>query len=178
MPLNWYEVAQLLHENALMLHAMPQGTVTRLDGAHSYTRRASNRPVFLLAAFAMENLLKAYLIYENPSYIEGGKLSRKLLNGHGLTDLHGLCKRLPSPKRTRNVLEVLQLGVNSWARYPCSTGVARESMERAVTDEFWNEYSRVFALYSERMRSLLQKRWSGPYGEVTYVEFHDGSAKA
>ena len=95
-PLNWYEVAKLMHENAQALHGMPQGTVTYNDGVKTITRPTSNRSVFLLAAFALENLIKAYLIYENPNYIEGGKLANQLLNGHSLSKLQ---KRCMSQKR-------------------------------------------------------------------------------
>jgi hypothetical protein len=76
-PLNWYEVAKLMHENAHLLHNSPQGYVTYSDGVESITRPTSNRSVFLLAAFALENLIKAFLVYENPHYIADGKLSRQ-----------------------------------------------------------------------------------------------------
>ncbi len=171
LPLNWLEVAKLLHENAQLLHRSDQGILTRHLHGKTVTRRASNRPVFLLAAFAAENLLKAYLIYENPGYIEGGRLSNKLLNGHSLSRLQEACRKIPSPKRTRHVFETLEAGVNSWARYPCSTSVAKETEEREVTDAFWREYQRVFELYRRRLETLLTKKWKGPYGMVGYATF-------
>lgn len=170
-PVNWYEVAKLMHENAHVLHNAPQGLVTYSTGTKSITRRTSNRPVFLLAAFAMENLLKAFLIHQHPQYIEGGRLARELLNGHSLSKLQGKCKNIPAPKRTRHVFETLEVGVNSWARYPCSTAVERESVERAVTPQFWAEYNRVFDLYSQRLEKILSKRSVGAFGEVSSVEF-------
>jgi hypothetical protein len=127
--------------------------------------------VFLLAAFAMENLLKAFLIHQHPEYVEGGRLSRELLNGHNLSKLQAKCRHIPSPKRTRHVFETLEVGVNSWARYPCSTSLERESAERAVTPEFWKEYNRVFDLYSQRLEKLLSRNWVGAYGEIGRVEF-------
>lgn len=173
-PLNWYEVAKLMHENAHVLHYAPQGLIGHVEGGKRVTRRSSNRPVFLLAAFAMENLVKAYLIYENPHYIEGGKLSKKLLNGHSLSKLQKECRKIPQPKRTLSVLETLEVGVNSWARYPCSTAQERQTWERAVTPEFWTEYNRVFDLYGARLEELLSKKWKGAYGEVGYAEFTKG----
>jgi hypothetical protein len=169
--MNWYEIAKLMHENAHILHAAPQGFVTYSTGTNSIRRRASNRPVFLLAAFAMENLLKAFLVHQHPEYVEGGRLSRALLNGHDLGKLQSNCKNIPAPKRTRHVFETLAAGVNSWARYPCSTSIARASEERAVTPELWAEYNRVFELYSRRLEQLLSRPWKGPYGEVSYVTY-------
>lgn len=174
LPLNWYEVAKLMYESAQALHTGPQGTISHIEGSRIKTRRVTNRPVFLLAAFALENLIKAFLIYENPRYIEGGRLSRELLNGHGLSALQKACRKVPAPIRTRHVFETLEVGVNSWARYPCSTTAARETEERTVSNEVWAEYCKVFELYSRKLEKLLSKRWKGPYGEVTYVRFNDG----
>jgi hypothetical protein len=170
-PLNWYEVAKLMHENASTLHNSPQGYVTYSDGVNNISRRTSNRSVFLLAAFALENLIKAFLIYENPKYIKGGRLSNHLLNKHSLSKLQKKCKKIPSPKRTLHVFETLEIGVNSWARYPCATSIERESKERTVTPEFWEAYNNVFNLYSEKLEKLLSKKWEGPYGEAGHVEF-------
>ena len=170
-PISWYEVAKLMHENAHVLHRAPQGTITYSTGTRSETRRTSNRPVFLLTAFAMENLLKAFLVHQHPKYIEGGKLSKELLNGHRLSALQMKCKDVPSPKRTRHVFETLEVGVSSWARYPCSTSVERESQERSVTPEFWAEYNRVFRMYSQKLEALLSKQSVGAYGEIGHVEF-------
>ena len=170
-PLNWYEVAKLMHENAHALYNMPQGSVSYNDGVNLITRPVSNRSVWLLATFALENLIKAFLIYENPQYIKDGKLSRQLLNGHSLSRLQKRCKRVPSPKRTLHVFETLEVGVNSWARYPCATSIERESAERTVTREFWAAYNNVFDLYSKKLEELLSKKWKGPYGEVGHVTF-------
>jgi hypothetical protein len=170
-PLNWYEVAKLMHDNATALHDMPQGTITYNDGVKSITRPTSNRSVFLLSAFAMENLLKAYLIYENSNYIKDGKLKKQLLNGHSLSKLQKKCKKIPAPKRSLHIFEKLEIGVNSWARYPCATSIERESDECAVTPEFWEDYNKVFDLYSKKLEKLLSKKWKDPYGEVGYVKF-------
>lgn len=170
MPVNWYEVAKLLHENAVQLHTSRQGYVVRSVNGKAFTRPASNRSVFLLAAFALENLIKAFLIYENPNFIEGGTLSRAL-RSHRLSTLQKKCKWIPSPKRTLHVFETLEVGVNSWARYPCSLSASQETDELIVTPEFWSEYNRVFKLYSKRLESLLAKNWKGPFGEISSVRF-------
>jgi hypothetical protein len=164
-PLNWYEVARLLHQNAHSLHNMSQGLVTYRSGTNTITRPTSNRAVFLLAAFALENLIKAFLIYENPKYIQGGKLANQLLNGHSLSKLQKKCNKIPSPKRTLHVFETLEVGVNSWARYPCATSVHKETPENIVTPELWKRYNHVFELYSQKLEQLLSKKWKGPYGE-------------
>lgn len=78
---------------------------------------------------------------------------------------------MPSPIKSRHVFETLEIGVNSWARYPCSTTAERESQERIVADEFWEAYNNAFNLYSEKLEKLLSKKWKCAYGEIGYVEF-------
>ena len=170
-PVNWYEVAKLLHEDAQALHEAPQGLVSQYDGKKFITRRTSDRSVYLLAAFALENLIKAFLIYEHPKYIGNGRLSREILSRHGLSKLQQMCKKIPSPKRTLGVFKTLEVGVNSWARYPCATSANRQTDQLAVTPEFWEEYCRVFDLYSERLENLLGKNWKGPHGIEGKVTF-------
>lgn len=171
-PLNWYEVAKLMHAGAVKLYESEQGHISRWHANDGYsTRRETNRPVFLLAAFAMENLLKAYLVFENPHYIEGGKLAKALLNRHGLAKLQMACLNVPAPKRTRFVFEALEVGVSSWARYPCAISIEYETSERDVTPELWTAYVGTFEKYSAKLEKLLSRTWQGAYGEVSRCEF-------
>ena len=82
-----------------------------------------------------------------------------------------MCKKIPQPKRTRHILEALETGTNSWARYPCSTSVEKQSNERLITTQLWEEYNRVFTLYSRRIEQLLSKKHKGAYNQIGYVEF-------
>jgi hypothetical protein len=170
-PMNWYEAAKLMHENAHLLHNTPERYISFSDGVESTTRPICNRSVFLLAAFALENLIKAFLIYENPHYIARGKLSSQLINGHSLSKLQRKSKQIPSPKRTRHVFETLESGISSWARYPCATSVEREIKESMASPELWEAYNRVFNLYSRKLEHLLSKKWNGPYGVPSHVVY-------
>ena len=59
-PLNWYELAKLMHENAHILHNAPQSLILFRSESKQINEPSSNRSVFLLAAFSMENLIKAF----------------------------------------------------------------------------------------------------------------------
>lgn len=87
-PAYWHNVAGLLHDNATALYDSRGATITVRDVSEGIetTHYTVDRSVFLLSGLAMENLIKAYLIYENPEYMAGGRLSNKLTT-HKLSKL-------------------------------------------------------------------------------------------
>lgn len=171
-PIAWYEVAKNLHENALLLyqHRRDKIRFTNLPANVSTETYTVNRSVFLIASFSLENLLKAFVIYENPSFIKGGRLSKELKN-HKLSKLQSQCSNVPYKNRFRWVFKDIEEGVSSWARYPCGLTLQSTTIEKAVTKKLWSGYNKVFALYSKRLEKLLSKKWRNPYGEVTSVKF-------
>ena len=50
-----------------------------------------DKSIFLLGGFALENAIKAFLVYENPDWVSGGRLSRNLKT-HSLTKLQAKAK--------------------------------------------------------------------------------------
>jgi hypothetical protein len=115
----WLMVADNLHEQAVSLYRKRgHGLIIRTSRRGPEARRDSiNRSVFLLAGFALEKALKAFLIYENPEWVSNGKLSRRIRT-HSLSDLQRCSKLVPYKKRYRWVLEEFEDGLESWARYP------------------------------------------------------------
>jgi len=121
----------------------------------------------LLAGFALENLLKSYLIFENPSYVANGMLA-KVIRTHSLTRLRATSRYAPYKNRYEAVLVAFEDGLESWARYPCGLTHQGRSYERMVTPELWAQYNRMFAIYRARLEKLLTKSWPAPSGG----EFH------
>lgn len=78
-PHSWFLVASELHEQAKILRDSNNSKISRRDffGSNSRTWSSSNRTVILLAGFALENIIKAYLIHEHPNYVCNGFLSKK-----------------------------------------------------------------------------------------------------
>lgn len=88
-PHSWFLVADNLHTQAMELRSsVGRSNLARKDYLYNteLSRDATNRSVFLLSGFALENALKAFLVYENPDWISNGTLSRKL-RSHSLTKL-------------------------------------------------------------------------------------------
>lgn len=172
VPHSWLLVACDLHEQAELVFTHKGSRITyekSVNGAVRVHDRA-NRAAFLLGGFALENMIKAYLVFENPSWIGGGKLSSQLTH-HSLTKLASKSRKLPWPKKGRLILEAFESGLTSWARYPCPSSAYKPSFERYFTDELWSGYTQQMSRYVVGLESLLLRHWTGPYQFSGSYEF-------
>jgi hypothetical protein len=98
-PHSWLLAADDLHEQALGLHRRRDGKIIliRSDGSSRSWDRV-DKSIFLLGGFALENAIKAFLVYENPDWVSGGKLSNRL-RSHRLTKLQEQSKLIPFKHR-------------------------------------------------------------------------------
>lgn len=75
-PHSWLLVANNLYEQAIRLrNGGSQGVISlrNPDGEILADWPVENRAIFLLSGFALENMLKAFLVYENPAYVANGR---------------------------------------------------------------------------------------------------------
>lgn len=163
-PHQWLLTAENLHAQAQVLRRhRGNGAISLVRGGHRHiTWDNTNRSTFLLAAFAMENMLKSFLVYENPSYIDEGYL--KKIMTHDLCDLAERSSLVPHKVRDRWVFERLSNGNESWARYPCGLNADDVAMEDQFTDRLWFRYCAMMAAYQKKMERLLSRGWTCPYG--------------
>ncbi|MCC5778503.1 hypothetical protein H7H48_05530 [Nitratireductor sp. B36] len=163
-PHQWFYTAENLHNQAYALWSNRGRSQTTLSqsGRASVTWDDTNRGTFLLAAFAMENMLKAFLVYENPSSISDGYL--KEITTHDLWRLANRSSLIPYKDRDRWVFEALSLGNESWARYPCGRNADDIQPEGQFTKKLWEKYCAMMRAYANKIKKLLSKGWDGPYG--------------
>lgn len=95
--------------------------------------------MILLAGFALENIIKAYLIYEHPEYVKGGFLSKKIQT-HKLTNLVKGSSLIPYQSKGLNTLKYYEDGLESWARYPCGLNWAQTKEQRLLSEKDWKCY--------------------------------------
>lgn len=122
-----------------------------------------NRSVFLLAGFALENTLKAFLVYQNPSFVADGRLS-PALRSHKLVKLSRLVKQIPWPVRGEAIIRDFERGLDSWARYPCALSASESEWEQVLRGTLWAQYKRLMQAYGMRLTLLLRRGWEGPHG--------------
>ena len=130
-------------ESYLTFRDIRDGRATSWDG--------TNRVMFLLGGFALENAIKSFLVYENPHWISNGRLSREL-RSHSLSKLQKLSRLIPYKRRYLNVLTEFEAGLESWARYPCGLSATESDPEVIMPDSVWNGYR------------VLMRVWKSPYG--------------
>lgn len=165
-PHAWLLTADDLHTQALHLYGQRGRGVTHLLDhrfGDTTTWDNVNRSVFLLGGFALENAIKAFLVYENPHWISNGRLSRSL-KSHSLTRLQRQSAQIPFKSRYVWVLRGFEEGLDSWARYPCSLSVETSTNQRTITIRLWSGYIRLMRAYGNRLQKLLARRpWKGPH---------------
>jgi len=166
-PHSWFLTADNLYEQAAALYRgrSRSSIMTMTDGSNRVLRRTVgiDKSAFLLGGFALENAIKAFLVYEHPQWISEGKLSGKL-KSHGLTKLHGLSGIIPFKKKHLWVLEEFESGLESWFRYPCALTMAATPEGRDLRPELWEGYGMVMRAYGKKLTTLLRKGWKGPCG--------------
>jgi hypothetical protein len=167
-PHQWFLSANLLHDQAIELHARrEQGIFTRESFGDTRTRTvwaATNKATFLLCSFALENAIKAFLVYEYPAWISGGYLHDEICN-HKLAALSRKSNLIPFTRRDMWVLAAFEDGNESWMRYPCSRRASDLRTEPQLHDKLWNAYLRVMRGYGLKLMRLLGRGWKGPHGD-------------
>lgn len=163
-PNSWYMVAANLHEQAVRLQRLPSGRVSLVEpGIGTMTWEANNRAVFLLAGFALENAIKAFLVHENPSWVANGRLDKKL-RSHKLTKLAQRSVGIPYKKRAAPILAAFEDGLESWGRYPCSLFAHATKFEEPMPKQLWPRYLKLMTRYERGLRTILARPWRGPHG--------------
>lgn len=166
-PHQWMLSAADLHEQAIALHQRRGVSQVTLRGPTQpvVTWDGANRATFLLAAFALESAIKAFLVYEHPEWIRGGRLSDELCS-HKLTKLAAKSNLIPYRDRDLPILAVFEDGNESWMRYPCGLHADDISPQRPMEGKLWLAYRRVMRGYGTKLTRLLAKGWTDPQGQT------------
>lgn len=172
-PHSWMLVADNLYEQSVALHdRLSLGKTTQKDGTGAIVGEwpSSSRSTFLLAGFALENAIKAFLVYEHPEWISNGVLARPL-RSHSLVELSQKSALIPWQKRGPAILSRFEQGLESWARYPCALNASETEFEQNLPPALWAGYVSLMRAYGRALMALLQQRWDGPHGVGGYFEF-------
>lgn len=172
-PHSWLLVADGLYEQSVALYSrFGSGKITQrdLNGVVLGEWPSSSRSTFLLAGFALENAIKAFLVYEHPEWVSNGVLARPL-RSHRLVALSQKSSIIPWQRRGPAILARFEQGLESWARYPCAlTAIATEA-EQNLSPALWSSYLGLMHAYGKTLMGLLQEGWDGPHGVAGHFEF-------
>jgi len=172
-PHSWLLVADNLYEQSKALYdRFSSGKTTYRDGSGIVLGEwpSSSRSTFLLAGFALENAIKAFLVYEHPEWVSNGVLARSL-RSHELVALAKKSSIIPWPRRGLGILSRFEHGLESWARYPCALNANETDVEQNLSPALWAGYLGLMRAYGKTLMALLQQDWDGPHGVSGYFEF-------
>lgn len=172
-PHSWMLVADNLFEQSVVLHEQLRSSETMqkdAKGAIIGAWSSSNRSTFLLAGFALENAIKAFLVYEHPEWVSNGILARPL-RSHALVHLSNMSSLIPWKKRGPVILSRFEQGLESWARYPCALTASATDSEQNLPPALWSGYLGLMRAYGKAIMALLQRGWDGPHGVGGHFEF-------
>jgi len=151
-PHSWLLMADNLHEQATEIYnrKIHSSIMTKLNAKNIIIQqtRGIDKPVLLLGGFALENAIKAFLVYENPSWVSNGRLSRRL-QSHSLTRLQRQSELIPYKHSYIAVLKEFESGLDSWFRYPCALTVKDTKEERRLSGCLWRGYSKLMRAYGK-----------------------------
>lgn len=117
-PHQWLLAADSLHEQAVALYRKRKegGVLIRRDSKElAVSWDNTNRATFLLCAFALENAIKSFLVYEYPEWVSDGYLHTEICS-HKLVSLSARSNHIPYRERDRWVLSAFEDGNESWMR--------------------------------------------------------------
>ena len=165
-PHSWMLVADNLYDQSVALyHRFHSGKTVQRDGDGTTVGEwpSSSRSTFLLAGFALENAIKAFLVYEHPQWVSNGVLARPL-RSHALVALSKKSSLIPWQKRGPLILSRFERGLESWARYPCALSATETEVEQNLPPALWAGYLGLMRAYGKALMALLQQGWDGPHG--------------
>ncbi|MCB1552875.1 MAG: hypothetical protein KDJ14_03625 [Xanthomonadales bacterium] len=109
----------------------------------------------LLAAYAMENLFKAYVIFREPTLIDGGKLNG-ILRSHDLLALAARAEVTLTQEEAR-FCDLASSASVSWGRYPITESSSRvvghSKVTTAAIRTFESLFDRVRAEFGSRFHA-------------------------
>ncbi len=174
-PHQWLLSADRLHVQAVELYdRRGRGMLVRVGvGVPTVSWNETNKATFLLCAFALENAIKAFLVYEHPNWVSDGYLHDEICS-HRLVTLSRKSTLIRYRNRDEWVLAAFEEGNESWMRYPCSRRADDLQIEPQLPDKLWGAYLRVMRGYAFILMRLLRNGWRGPHGFAGSWEMTDG----
>jgi hypothetical protein len=179
MPGEWRTCANELRDSAEMvwgdygnlLRCEVADQVEIVDGSpvrNVMTRKvyALSRPYILLAGFALENIMKGYLVSCSPCLITDGKLSKELQT-HRLTKLAARITGLVLSDKESEFCRIAESAVPYWGRYPVPLTFNKIVPEVGIDEELRNAFLSLFGRLDEKLYFKIRDGWDSGIGAAS-----------
>ncbi len=183
MPGAWRSCASELYNSAELLWNDKDNGL-RVEGTYfseivdgqlvprSTTRKiySVSRSYFLLAGFALENLVKGYLVAVDPTLIHDGKLPKKLRE-HNLLNLIKKIEGLELDKNEREFCTIAGQAIPYWGRYPIPITFNEVMPEVGLTDDLRQGFLSIYNRIDEILFLKIRDGWDSGVGPKTVKIF-------
>lgn len=168
-PIFWKAKAEQLHRSALVLaevfvedcDALRRHVAEQEENGHSSIQvnyPATLDQFVLLAAFALENMLKGFVIFKEPELVANGKLEG-ILKSHALLALAERANVSLTPEENRFCMLASSAAV-SWGRYPITDSsrhtVTGSTVNGRAVSIFKGLFDRLNGEFGERFQSRVR----------------------
>ena len=168
-PEYWYSYAHELADTADGIYKKSKGEWIAYfhnfaDGStDTYSRPLISRPVMLMYGLAFENIIKGLLISEEPTLLQGGKLSKHLL-GHNLIKLAGGLQSIQLDDKERELLALLSDVVPYHGRYPVPRNAQDLKPEKYISEDIYTSCRALFVRLEMQLYKLNFQGIDAPEG--------------
>jgi hypothetical protein len=169
-PAEWARVALELQYSAKVLWSQEHLTIALSNSFDAVPSGKSmvTRSSILLYGFALENILKAIIVANNPTTVSTGQLSRSF-KSHNLSDLAQFANFVLDANETA-LCGTLSEAIPYWGRYPIPTKDSDLSDEKDVSQEMMESLDRLFIKMSDDLTNILSTGWDNGKG-VRIVQY-------
>ncbi len=146
-PTEWVQYANELFEASEILIKEKDNSIlikTDSDGKTILKKSGISRSYFLLIGFALENLMKGYIISRNPNFVKNGKIEKSISSNHNLFELSKKINEFMFSKSEIDLFKTLTEGIPYWTRYPIPKRFENITEEKILSGETRKIFTELF----------------------------------
>lgn len=114
---------------------------------------------FLLAGFAIENLIKGIIVYNDPTVITKGKLDKKI-DSHNIINLAQKIDEFSFTEKQKEVCKKIEEAIPYWGRYPIPTKQGEVAPYTKITAERVKVINSLFDELSSLLHKKIKNGWN------------------
>lgn len=134
----------------------------RFPDGRVVVRRPHSNAAALLAGLALENMMKAILVTEDPSFVAEGTVRR--LKSHSIEALANQSKRVAFSPSEQELCRFLSTAIPVWGRYPVPLHAAQLSDAGLFDEARFDAFKRLYDRLWIELEQILGNDWPGPHG--------------
>lgn len=181
-PSEWLFYAEELMEAAELLWEKNDGSMEseisgpvikkgKIKVTESRKVSSISRTYFLLIGFAIENLLKGFIVFDDPSTITSGEVKR--IKSHKITILVKKINEIRLSEAEVDICKKIEEAIPYWGRYPIPLDYSGITPDIGVTTEIRRIIKEMYDRLALQLYKKVKDGWDSGTGEqVVHVFIH------